>query len=198
MGRKRTIEPDAVLDAAEQVVMRDGAARLTLDAVACAAGISKASVLYDYKTKQALIRAVLERRLAMHRACERDAAKELGDEADVAIRARISVASHSLTDEDRAVALGLLASLAQDADLREPVALAYRERIAEVEETSRKPRGALLAFLALEGLMSLEWLGLHTWAPEERARFIAEIGWLVDQNPAPASPPERSTTCTGN
>ena len=51
MGRKRTIEPDAVLDAAEQVVMRDGAARLTLDAVACAAGISKASVLYDYKTK---------------------------------------------------------------------------------------------------------------------------------------------------
>ncbi|MBL6430319.1 MAG: TetR family transcriptional regulator [Alphaproteobacteria bacterium] len=67
MGRKRTIEPDAVLDAAEQVVMRDGAARLTLDAVACAARINKASVLYDYKTKQALIKAVLERRLAAHR-----------------------------------------------------------------------------------------------------------------------------------
>ncbi|WP_029057455.1 TetR/AcrR family transcriptional regulator [Stappia stellulata] len=198
MGRKRTIEPDAVLDAAEQVVMRDGAARLSLDAVACVAGISKASVLYDYKTKQALIRAVVERRLAAHRACERDAAKELGDGADAAIRGRISLASHSLTDEDRAVALGLLASLAHDAELREPVALAYRERLAEVEHTSRNPRGALLAFLALEGLMSLEWLGLQTWARDERARFISEIGWLVSQDPAPATLPERSTTCTGN
>lgn len=194
MGRKRTIEPDAVLDAAEQVVMRDGAARLTLDAVACAAGISKASVLYDYKNKQALIRAVVERRLAAHRACERDAADELGDVADAAIRARLSVASHSLTDEDRAVALGLLASLAQEAELREPIALAYRERLAEVEESSRHPRAGLLAFLALEGLMSLEWLGLHTWAPDERARLISEIGWLVDQNPEPAHLPERSTT----
>ncbi len=99
------------------------------------------------------------------------------------------------------MALGLLASLAQDADLREPIARTYGERIAQVTGHSRSPRGALLAFLAIEGLMSLEWLGLHDWAPEERARIIAEIGWLVDQVPAPvsapasvlSSSPERST-----
>ncbi len=194
MGRKRSIEPDAVLDAAEKVVIRDGAARLTLDAVACAAGISKASVLYDYKNKHALIKAVVERRVAAYRACEREAAAEMGGAEDAAIRSRIAVASDSLTDEDRAVALGLLASLAQEAELREPIARAFGERIAEVRRTSRNPRGALLAFLALEGLMSLEWLGLHTWAPEERARLISEIGWLVDQTPPPPPLPERSTT----
>ncbi|WP_067337135.1 TetR/AcrR family transcriptional regulator [Stappia indica] len=201
MGRKRTIKRDTVLDAAEQVVMRDGAARLTLDAVACEAGISKASVLYDYKTKQALIKAVVERRLAAHATCEQEVAANFSGDPDAAIRTRIEVASHLLTEEDRAVALGLLASLAQDADLREPIARTYGERIAQVTGRSRSPRGALLAFLAIEGLMSLEWLGLHDWAPEERARIIAEIGWLVDQVPAPvsapasvlSSSPERST-----
>ncbi|WP_186388860.1 TetR/AcrR family transcriptional regulator [Stappia sp. TSB10P1A] len=196
MGRKRTIKRDTVLDAAEQVVIRDGAARLTLDAVACEAGISKASVLYDYKTKQALIKAVVERRVAAHTSCEQALAESFSGDPDAAIRSRIEVASHLLTEEDRAVALGLLASLAQDADLREPIARTYGQRIAQITGTSRSPRGALLAFLALEGLMSLEWLGLHNWAPEERARIIAEIGWLVDQVPAPApspsSSPERS------
>ena len=57
MGRLRIIDRDAVLTAAERVVRRDGAARLTIEAVAAEAGISKASVLYDYKTKQALIKA---------------------------------------------------------------------------------------------------------------------------------------------
>src|SRR3546814_17040256 len=55
---------DAVLDAAQRVVARDGAAGLTLEAVAAEAGISKASVLYDYGTKQALMKALIERRIA--------------------------------------------------------------------------------------------------------------------------------------
>ena len=42
MGRRRTIDRNAILQAAERVVHRSGAARLTLDAVAAEAGISKA------------------------------------------------------------------------------------------------------------------------------------------------------------
>src|SRR3546814_20236097 len=62
-----------------------------------------------------------------------------------------------------------------------------RRRIARVLETSSQPRGALLAFLAIEGLMALEWLGLHRWQTEERGELIAEIGWLADQQPEPAA-----------
>src|SRR3546814_2511896 len=42
MARPRTIDRDAVLDAAQRVVARDGAAGLTLEAVAAEDGISKA------------------------------------------------------------------------------------------------------------------------------------------------------------
>lgn len=64
MGRKRVIDQQAVLDAAERVVGRDGAANLTIDAVAREAGINKASVLYDHKSKQALVEAVVDRALS--------------------------------------------------------------------------------------------------------------------------------------
>lgn len=185
MGRKRTIDRDAVLDAAERVVIRDGAARLTLDAVAAEAGISKAGVLYDYGTKQALIRTVIERCVECKEARVRETANSL-EGKDANLRARIALASDPVPDKDRALTFGLLASLAQEEELREPIRQAYSSTMSEVRDTAAEPRGAMLAFLALEGLRSLEWLELHTWAQEERAALLSDIGWLLSQRPEPA------------
>src|SRR5690606_31627342 len=55
-GRPRTIDRDKVLDAAEAVVMRAGAAGLTIDAVAREAGITKGGVQYAFGSKENLIR----------------------------------------------------------------------------------------------------------------------------------------------
>jgi AcrR family transcriptional regulator len=61
MGRKRIISEDKILDAAQYVVAQDGAGQLAIDAVAERAGISKASILYLYKSKRALIEAIVRR-----------------------------------------------------------------------------------------------------------------------------------------
>ncbi|MDV1102126.1 TetR/AcrR family transcriptional regulator [Raoultella ornithinolytica] len=61
MGRKKEISTDSILDAAEQVIGQIGVAKLTIDAVAAQARISKASVLYVHKTKQALLEALVTR-----------------------------------------------------------------------------------------------------------------------------------------
>src|ERR671914_2182921 len=50
-----------LLDAAVAVVRRDGAAALTLDAVAAEAGVSKGGVLYHFASKRALIDGLLQR-----------------------------------------------------------------------------------------------------------------------------------------
>ena len=52
---------DLILTAAERVVMRDGVMRLTIEAVAREAKLSKGGVLYHLATKEALIQAMLER-----------------------------------------------------------------------------------------------------------------------------------------
>lgn len=187
MGRLKTIDRESVLCAAERVVSRDGAARLTIEAVATEAGISKASVLYDYKTKQALIRAVIERRMKAECARLAAAIEDAGPGPDRAMRGRLAVAqSRSMSDADRAVALNLIAALAQDEELRRPMQEAYRQQIAEIMETSTHPRGALLAFLALEGLKVLECFGIYSWPEKDRRRLFSDISALLRGELAPA------------
>ncbi len=189
MGRHRTIDRLALLEAAERVVSRDGAAHLTLEAVATEAGISKASVLYDYKTKRALIRAIIERRIAAGEARVQSLVDELRGQPNAQIRGRLAAAARSVSDEERTVALNLCAALAQDGDLREPIHDVYRNAIAQIGASSTHPGGAILAFLAAEGLMLMELFGLHSWPAEERERLVAQIGWLIEQSPAePAQP----------
>src|ERR1700722_6902125 len=65
MGRADTIEGHLptrgqdtkrrIIDAAEEVVLRDGVARLTLDAAAAEAGLGKGGVLSHFPTRDALV-----------------------------------------------------------------------------------------------------------------------------------------------
>jgi AcrR family transcriptional regulator len=189
MGRHRTIDREALLGAADAVVNRAGAAHLTLDAVALEAGISKASVLYDYKTKRALIRAVIERRVAAEMGRVQACVEALAPAPNADIRGRLAAASRTFSDDDRTVALSLCAAMAHDTDLRKPVQDAYRSQIEEIGHRSTHPRGAMLAFLAAEGLLMLDRLGLHSWPADERGRLLADIAWLVEQSPAPRDEP---------
>jgi AcrR family transcriptional regulator len=186
MGRKRTIDQQSILDAAEQVVAKDGAANLTVEAVALQAGVSKASVLYDYKSKHALVRAVVERALGDDNAFNEEAAKGFGDARSATIRGRIAAAANPLPEQFQAVALNLCAALAQDSDLRKTVQRNQGQVIAAVVAGSDNPRGSLLAYLALEGLKLLESLDYHRWDAVERTRILQEIAWLVDQTPGQA------------
>lgn len=185
MARPRVIDQNDILDAAEAVVLRSGAAHLTLDAVAAEAGISKASVIYDYKTKQQLIKAVIERRVAFGEDRIRVATEELGAVSSASIRGLIAAVSDAKPDDARAVAVNLGAALAQDDELRKPIEDFYGRTIASVLATSSSPRGGLLAFLALEGLRALEWRDFHSWPDDERQRILRDIDWLVDAVPLP-------------
>ena len=161
---------------------RDGATRLTLDAVAAEAGISKASVIYDYKSKQALIKAVIERKVAEQNAKVAALVERLGPVPNAKIRGLIAAAT-PVPDHAQAVAVNLCAALAQDAELRSLSKQSLDRRIAEVVETSEDPNRALLAFLAVEGLKLLEYLGLKRWPEPERSNILREIERLVEPEP---------------
>ena len=183
MGRKRVIDQQAILDAGEAVVARLGAASLTLDAVAAEADISKASVIYDFKTKQNLIEAIVER--AFRRDREHHAAVEadLASSNSLAIRGRIKVAEEPPPENFKPVALGLSMALILDPALRARMQKSQAETISRIIETASSPRGALLAYLALEGLKFLEYLDFHHFASSDRSRIISEIDWLVTATP---------------
>lgn len=186
MGRTRVIDQEAILDAAERVVGRDGPVRLTLDAVAREAGISKASVLYDYASKQALIERIVARAFERDRGYHAQVEAQLADSANRAILGRIAAAAAPPPAAFRAVALNLSAALTLDDGLRGQMRASQAATIGQVTGTATAPRGALLAYLALEGLKLLEHLDFHHFAPDERARIVAEITWLAAATPQPA------------
>lgn len=180
MGRARVIDRQAVLDAAERVVARAGAAHLTLEAVAAEAGISKASVIYDYKTKNALIKAVIERAIARHTARLAEHAAQQPAGPDRAMRGRLAACTaRSVSDAERSVALSLIAALAGNPELREVIAQAYRAQMAEAVAEAGDPRRTRLAFLALEGLTLMERFGFFAWPPAERERLLDDIGGML-------------------
>lgn len=131
MGRPKLIDRNAILDAAEAVVCRDGASKLTVEAVAQEAGISKASVLYDYGTKQGLIRAVIGRQLELEDLALAGAVLARGPTADAHIRAYVDHVSRAPSDEDRAVTSNLCALLREE-DIRQPVRDFIRRRLEMV------------------------------------------------------------------
>lgn len=184
MGRKRVIDQQAILDAGEAVVARMGAANLTLEAVAIEAGISKASVIYDFKTKQALIEAIVERAFHVDREHHAAAEAELTSLDSVAIRGRIQVAAEPPPEEFKPVALSLSMALTLDPKLRSRMQKSQAETIERILATASSPRGALLAYLAVEGLKFLEYLDFHHFGLDERSRIIREIGWLVTATPS--------------
>lgn len=185
MGRRKLIEGETVLDAALRAIKREGAAGMSLDAVANEAGICKASVLYDFKTKQGLIHALVRRQIELYEQRLQEKRDALPGDEDTEIGALIALAEdYPLSEEDRAAAINLCAALVQDIELRDIVRESYRRRTKAVLDSASRPRGALLAFFALEGIMSFERLGLPEWAPGEREALLKEIGWLARQEPA--------------
>ncbi|MDB5614473.1 MAG: TetR family transcriptional regulator [Devosia sp.] len=183
MGRKRSIDQQSILDAGEAVVARDGATSLTLEAVAKEAGISKASVIYDYKTKQALIEAIVERAFRADQEQHARVEAALPEGGSIAIRGRIQVAAQPPPEAFKPVALNLSAALTLDASLRKRMQDSQAATIARIVDESTSPRGATLAYLTLEGLKFLEFLDFHHFDPAERAQIIREIGWLVNATP---------------
>jgi len=189
MARTRSIDQQGILDAAEAVVARDGATRLTLDAVATQAGVSKASVLYDYKNKQALIAAVVQRATDRDNAFNQNKIDALGEVDSPTIRGRIRAAGQPFPDEFGAVALQLCAALAQDQTLRSIVQTNQQQTLESVLDTASNPRGARLAYLALEGLKLLESFDYLHWSDGERGEILGDIEWLINSQPGKAAKP---------
>lgn len=174
MARARKISPDDILDAAVKVVARLGAARLSIDAVAQEAGVSKSRVVYDHKSKQALLEALIERHF------KQDAARL---EAAVAAEAasphpelfgRLAQASDPLDDTERAVALAISAALSQDNRVQGLIR-EWTGNDLKAMASGERPMAALIAYLALSGLYCTELFAFHHWGELERQRILDGI-----------------------
>ncbi|MDF1598493.1 TetR family transcriptional regulator [Mesorhizobium sp. YIM 152430] len=177
MGRKRTIDRDAILDAAEAIVSEAGAGQLTFDQVAARAGVSKGGVLYCFASKSALIAAMMERDLRRFEA--EVAARHAAGEGD-RLKARID-ATRDESEAMAARAASLMAALVEVGDEAEPLRADYRGWLDSFRDDA-EGRRRRLAFLACEGIFMLRGLGILDIDAKEWDAIFDDIAQLANEN----------------
>jgi AcrR family transcriptional regulator len=174
MGRTRKITEDDILDAAERVVVRLGAVGLSIDAVAQEAGVSKARVVYDHKSKSGLLEALVDRKFKADVAHVEECVQAAGDTPHPELFGRIASAESTLDDTDRAVAMAVSASMASGDKLQETMREWCDLDLRKMAEGA-KPKAALMAYLALTGFFCTELFTFHTWPDVERREILDGI-----------------------
>ena len=171
--RKRLAErPEIILEAAAAVLLKAGARGLTIDAVAAEAGLSKGGVLHHYASKEALILALVARKLAQLReelaACESD----IPPGPSRLPRAMVAhIRGHYCDDDESSQAL-LLASM-ESPEAQKDYKAFVAEQLGRLEsiQGARPGEGAVL-FFAILGLFMGRALGFHQLSDSELAPML--------------------------
>ncbi len=156
MGRKPTITREGLLEIAERIVRGEGAAGLTIDALARAAGISKGGVQYSFSSKDDLVRALIER--WTHQFDEL-----LGDLDDLPpadlVRRYIRVMRGSQEAMNAKMA-GLMIAYIQNPENVAETREWYRSMFKRLSAATDDAQAARVALLAVEGLFMLRISGI--------------------------------------
>ncbi|HEX7012387.1 MAG TPA: TetR/AcrR family transcriptional regulator [Steroidobacteraceae bacterium] len=173
---------DRILEAAERVVGETGAAKLTLDAVAQAAGVSKGGLLYHYPTKEALLGALAERYVRSMEQCV-EAAKGGLSEGDHGRDLKACIVG-ALASGSRSKAMGaaLLAAAANDPTLLDVIrerAVLFTEHLAASSSDFAR---AAIVMLAVDGLMMRESLRISPFTDEQREQIVHELLNIADES----------------
>jgi AcrR family transcriptional regulator len=151
-GTGKTETRRTLLAAATQVVREGGAASLTLEAVARAAGVSKGGLLYHFPTKEALIAAMiadLQTRFEaeVEAALAHDPEPGPGRWLRAFIRATFASPPHEID-----LTASLLAAAGTNPDLLAPLRDAFAHWQSLAEADGLEPARATLIRLATDGL----------------------------------------------
>lgn len=169
-----------ILQAAYQFVQREGGDRLTLDAVAHEAGLSKGGLLYHFPTKDALIGGMVAYLVDQFQGnLDRAYAEEVPG-AGSWLRAYIR-ASYNSPDEEIDGATALLAAVANNPSLLEPLRAQYASWQARTEHDGVPAARATIIRLALDGLWFADLLDLAPPTGALREQLITELLTLTHE-----------------
>lgn len=155
--------PDALLDAAEAVVVRRGIANLTLDAVAAEAGLSKGGLLHHFPSKDRLVAAMVRRSAEAWRKCYTEGYERAAPGPGRQCRALLE---HCLSDakgwtqELQRSSSACFAALAQNPSLIAPMREVYSDLQRRVANDGLPPGVGEAIAAAIDGLWLYWVLGL--------------------------------------
>lgn len=170
----RASSRDAILDAAEALALEACAARLILDAVADQAGVSKGGLLYNFPTKEALLKGLIARLCECFDEAKEAAKLRSGEGPAAGLKAYVATALDA-DGSGETVAGALLAAIANDPRLLLPVREHHRRYVTELASSGLSFPRAAVVWLATEGLWLFELMKLSPLTPSQRKQVVREL-----------------------
>lgn len=176
---------DRLLNAAEQIVLRDGAMRLTLEAVAAESGMSKGGLLYHFRSKDELVQAMIDR---LHREYEEEVGRLIASDANPhgrRLRAMLRASFPERPAKKRMrleqLSAALLAAVVTNPKLLEQM----QERIVAFEQTLQgeglDPVVGTMIHCAADGLWLTGLFGIAHSTRAMRKKLIAHLIALTEK-----------------
>lgn len=175
------------LDAAHLIIARDGHGRLTLDAIARESGLSKGAVIHHFRTKEGVLKALLERQIAR---C---------DEFSTSYRTTARIASRNpelatelatvrhAAEMPNSAAPAFLAAIVESPDLMALPRMSELKTIAAIKAEAADPELAMLRWAAARGLLFGVLFGMCPIEKPERddlfARLLDDSQWSGWERP---------------
>ena len=178
MTRKKEIDRDRILDAAEAVILESGGRSFTLEAVATRAGISKGGLVYSFATKDDLVHAALEREMARF---QEAVGRRLDGRPIGPVEQVLAHIEEALDEDDASTqkAAFLVTALVHAPEMLEPVRRYYRALLDPLRSEWGEVHEVRHALLAVEGIFLLRGLGFVEVSAEEQKSVLLHARDIV-------------------
>jgi AcrR family transcriptional regulator len=170
-----------ILQAAEDIVARRGPAHLTLETAANEAKVSKGGLFYHFRSKEALLEAMILRSMELLASEQMKVEQSLTGERNGKMKANIIGTLRHLEGQ-RPVLTAVVAAIANDPKLVEPMRhLIRKEFQALSNELTLEPEDIAILFLAAQGLLLMELLNLSFLTPGQIRKVTQRMLRMVDE-----------------
>jgi AcrR family transcriptional regulator len=175
---------NTVIQAALAVIAREGPGHLTLDAIAREGGISKGALMHQFRSKQAVLKALLEHQIEYFERFSRDyLAGEGAEKPEAQLSAQIAVLREAIA-QPHSVAFAVLGAMADEPGLLSISREVSAKKLEDIKSEAADPEMAVLRWAAARGLALTALFGLCPLSDEERERLFDR---LLDSRQWPAA-----------
>ena len=166
---------NAALEAATRIIARDGPGRLTLDAIARESGLSKGGVMHQFRTKEAVLKALLERQMEhFEEFSTRYMAKVSETSANPNLATQLATVREAATSPN-STALALVAAMVENPGLMVLPREREMQRVEAIKAEAADPELALLRWAAARGLLLSGLFGMSPLGKDEHQRLFARL-----------------------
>ena len=163
---------DKIIDAAMDIVRHQGVAKLTLDEAAKVAGISKGGVLYHFKSKDDLIRGMVQRLIDQCDQLNHDYYQRESEGPYRWARTQVRACFDTNGPANDPVGGALLAAITVNPVLMEPIHAMYAKWQDRLASDSPDMERAGLVCTAMDGLFFQRLMGIRLGDAETSQRLM--------------------------